>query len=323
MAVGQRKGSDGGNAHDRAVRRGTQARKSAEDLVDIVPDSQSQSAASADPKINEWKQPLNRADSIGLLVGIVGTLFILITPSVWQKVPALLLLCFGYAYFIWLSHWTHGLGKIRASVIVAGVALMGWWVVPQLLEQWHVEHMRSELTFEANLPGVGSTDGNYYGLKWSKDLVDARLKVISEAKFPIQNLRLEVWPVNKPGEVLGMAQVDQDRLGCVIRKPRKDYFPPTVFREKDGSRIDVAPFANDTMNSLSMARDHYDLLCDRIQPEESIPLVLGILPQYTGRQSIPSSEFHIKGEYETTASEGNKRIPVDEIVPISTLPSWK
>jgi hypothetical protein len=53
---------------------------------------------STDPS-REWKQPLNRADSIGLSGVLVGIFFVLIIPTVWYKVPAFVLVCFGFVAY--------------------------------------------------------------------------------------------------------------------------------------------------------------------------------------------------------------------------------
>jgi hypothetical protein len=80
---------------------------------------------------------------------------------------------------------------------------------------------------------------------------------------------------------------------------------------------------NDQMSELVPIRDHYDILCQRILGGESIPLIVAVLPQNGLNQMIPFSTFRIKGNYETTAAEGSKRIDVNEIVSISMLPPWK
>jgi hypothetical protein len=278
-----------------------------------------------DPR-REWKQPLNRADSIGLVGVLMGTFFVLIVPTVWYKVPAFLLLCFGCVYFIWLSHWTYRLGKsLRVTIIVIILAFLSAGVVPQFVEQWRVENMRSELAFDANIPGIAYPDGDHYGIKWSISFVEVRLTVTSKAKFPIQNLDLSIFPTNKSGTLAGMTQTDPEPEGCVARRPRKQlHLPPIVLLGNDGSRADVSPFMSDGMNANWPMRDHYDVLCQRILAGESISLIMAVLPQNRNEgAAIPSSQLHIKGDYETTAAEGSKRVSVDEIVTISTLPRWK
>jgi hypothetical protein len=81
---------------------------------------------------------------------------------------------------------------------------------------------------------------------------------------------------------------------------------------------------NDMMNANWPIRDHYDILCQRILEGESIPLIMAGLPQ-DGKEgaTIPSSQIHIKGDYETIASQGSKLISVDQVVSISMLPRWK
>jgi hypothetical protein len=188
-----------------------------------------------------------------------------------------------------------------------------------------MEHMHSELRFSASIPGIAYPDGDHYGIKWSKSFVEVRLIIASTEKFPIQNLDLSIWPTNKPGALAGMAQTDQEPQGCVVRRPREELsISSLVLRGTDGSRADISPFMNDMMNANWPIREHYDLLCQRILAGESISLVVAALP-LNGNEgtTIPSSQLHIKGDYETTAAEGSKRVSVDDMVTISMLPRWK
>jgi hypothetical protein len=274
---------------------------------------------------HEWREPINRADSIGLLGVLVGTFFVIFVPTIWYKLPVFVLLCFGFAYLIWLSHWTYRFTKFWRVVIDALVLLvLNFAMVPQLIEQWHIEHLRSELTFKASAPGLAYPDGDHYGIDWSKDFAEVRLTVTSKAPFPIQNLNLSVWTTSTDA-IAGMTQSDKEPQGCVIRRPREQGgFSSIIFRANDGSRLDIAPFMNDMMNEHWPIRDHYDLLCQRILEGESVPLVIATITQKrNGSMFVPPSHFHVTGDYEMTPSEGSKRISVNEVVPISMLPPWK
>ncbi len=133
----------------------------------------------------EWQQPLNRIDSIHLLTGLVGTFLALVVPTVWQKVPGLLLMCFGFAYFVWFSQITHRLNKwLRFAIIVVILSGINYTVVPQLIDQWRTDHMQSELAFNANAPGIAYPDGDHYGIKWSKGFAEVRLTAISKGTIP-------------------------------------------------------------------------------------------------------------------------------------------
>jgi hypothetical protein len=320
----------GGNSHQRALERakkkhleGTVGQEAANMQSHLVIDSGNNAPTGP---LREWKQQLNRADSIGLLGILVGTIFVLIVPTVWYKVTAFALVCFGFGYFTWLSHWTYRIRGIwKVGIIVGIVVLLGVGALPQFVAQWRMEHIRSELKFNASIPGIAYPDGDHFGIKWSKSFVEVRLSVTSEEKFPIQNLDLSVWPINQPVALAGMAQTDSEPQGCVVRRPREHMrFPSVILRGQDGGRADVSPYMNDRMNEIWLIRDHYDLLCQRILAGESIPLVMAGLPS-NGQEgaTIASSQLHIKGDYETTAAEGSKRVSVDEIVSISTLPRWK
>ena len=126
-------GLGGGNAHDRAVTKAAKARsdQSHPVLATAVPQSSKVPASEANalPVGSEWREPLNRADSIGLLAMLLGILFVLVHPTIWYKVPAFALLCFGTAYLIWSSHWTYRLAKgVRAivvAIVVAALAVRG------------------------------------------------------------------------------------------------------------------------------------------------------------------------------------------------------
>jgi len=319
-------GGNGGNAHDRAVARAAKAKpdQPTPPQPNKMPPFEA-NTVSVEPG-DEWREPLNRADSMGLLGMLLGVLFVLVVPTVWYKVPAFALLCFGTAYFIWLSHWTYRLAKgVRAIVITIIVVALSFGVVPQFIEQWRVEHMRSELAFTAKAPGVAYPDGDHYGMKWAKADAEIRFTVTSQAKFPIQNLNLSIWTTAKDYGIAGMAQSDTEPEGCVIRRPREQLIlPALILRGADGSSADISPLVNDTMSKAWPLRDHYDLLCQRILAGESIPLVLGTLTNnIKGDMSAQPSQFHIKGDYETTAAEGSKRVSVDSFVPVSTLAPWK
>jgi len=311
----------GGNSHQRAMARAAKARVTKES---VITDNRQSAADTVLPKNHtEWKESLNRADSIGLLGILVGTFFVLIVPTVWHKVSAFILLCFGFGYFIWLSHWTSNLNKKwRIAIIIAILVVLNIGVIPQFVEQWRIEHIRSELAFNASIPGIGYPDGDHYGIKWSKDFVEVRLTIASKDKFPIQNMNLSVWLT--PGLLAGIAQADSEPSGCVVRRPRIQLPLSVLYRAADGGKINVAPLASDMLNASSPLRDHYDLLCQRILLEESIPLVIAGLQQ-TGKEGavLPFSKIHITGSYETIASEGSKLVHVDEVVAISTLPRWK
>lgn len=315
-----KKGKSGGNAHDRAVARAATAKDAPTPptVLSIEPQAR--------PDLRrEWREPLSRTDSIGLLGVLVGIFLALIVPTVWEKVPAFALVCLGAVYLIWLSHWTYHLKVWERRIIAAVVvALLIIGAVPQFREQWRMEHMRSELAFNASAPGVAYPDGDHYGIKWFRGFAEVRLTVTSKAQFPIQSLNLSIWPAAKADAIAGMAQVDQEPQGCVIRRPREQLIPSTVLRGQDGSTADIAPFMNDQLNAVSTIRNHYDLLCQRILAGESIPLVIASLTLKTnGDMVIPPTQLHVIGDYETTAAEGSKRVPVDETVPISALQPWK
>jgi hypothetical protein len=184
--------------------------------------------------------------------------------------------------------------------------------------------MHSELVFNASAPGVSYPDGDHYGIKWSKGFAEIRLTVASKAQFPIQNLNLSARMMDKAGLIGGMAQSDPEPQGCVVRRPRQVAMPPFVLNGIDGSRADISPFMSDMMNANWPFRDHYDLSCERILAGESVPLVMGtISPPKNGGPSTPPSQIHITGDYETTPAEGSKRVPVDEIVTVSSPQPWK
>lgn len=193
------------------------------------------------------------------------------------------------------------------------------------MKQWRTEHLRSELTFKGSAPGLEYPDGDHYGIKWSKAFSEVRFTVASGAAFPIQNLSLSIGTEDNGDAITGMALSDNEPEGCVIRRPREGLgLPPVVFRGIDGSRADISPFMNDEMSKTSPFRNHYDLLCQRILAGETIALVIGsITPKQNGNMSVPPSRLHVKGEYETTPAEGSKRIPVNEFIPVYTLPPWK
>jgi hypothetical protein len=299
--------------------------------VEVIGDSTSVSTKKVfkEPTVNEsfseWRKPLNRADSIAIFGMLMGIFFVLIVPTVWHKIPAFVMVCFGFAYLVWLSHWTYRLSKFwRGAIIVVSLALLNIAVVPQFIEQWRTEYMRSELTFDARAPGLAYPDGDHYGIKWFKSFSEVRLTINSKAKFPIQNLNLSIWTVDKGDSIGGMAQAETEPQGCAVRRPRGIEFPQVVLLGQDGSKADISPFMNDQMNTGFPIRDHYDILCQRILAGEKIPLVIAtITSKQMGEMSVPPLHVHIKGDYETTAAEGSKRVPVDEIVTVSTLPRWK
>ncbi len=139
-----KKGKSGGNAHDRAVARAATAKDAPTPptVLSIEPQAR--------PDLRrEWREPLSRTDSIGLLGVLVGIFLALIVPTVWEKVPAFALVCLGAVYLIWLSHWTYHLKVWERRIIAAVVvALLIIGAVPQFREQWRMEHMRSELAFK-------------------------------------------------------------------------------------------------------------------------------------------------------------------------------
>lgn len=271
--------------------------------------------ASSEP---EWHQPLNRADSIGLLGFLVGLFFVLVVPTVWIKVPAFLLLCACSVYLIWLSHWTYKKNNhLKIVVALAVMATMGLVAVPQFVTQWQAEHMRSQLVFTASAPGVAYPEGDRHGIKWLKTFSELRLVITSNAPFPIQNLNLSVWGTDKPKALAGMALTD-DLEGCVTRAPRMGGIPPFVLRGVDGSRADISPEFNDEINKSWKIRDHYDLLCQRILAKEPVAVIIAALPVEGS-----SSRLRIEGDYETTPTEVSKRVHFDEVVNVSDLKPWK
>ena len=282
----------------------------------------------------EWRQALNRADSIGLSAFLVGTLFVLIVPTVWYKVPAFVLMCLGFAYFIWLSHWSHRLKMgWKIFIIVATLGIINYEVIPQFAEQWRLEHLRSELVFTASAPGNYYPDGDHYGIQWGKEFAEVRLTVKSKTQFPIQNLNLSVRVPDQESQIGGMALADQESRGCAIRRPRLEA-PSMIVRLGDGRQVDITSEAGDKLDKVFFMRDHYDLLCERISEGESIPLVIATVVEKTsasgsrvplgiGDISKAPDQMHVTGGYEMSTTQGNKRIPVDEVVTVFKLPRLK
>lgn len=321
MAKNRGRANRGGSAHDRAVLRAAATKDEDTALAAVQAESRMQEASDTH---REWQEPLNRADSIGLLGVLVGTFFVLVVPTVWYKMPAFVLLCFGFAYFLWLSHWTYRLSKlVRGGIVAIVLVLLNTEFLPQFVRQWRLEHIRSELSFNASAPGIAYPSGDHYGIQWSPDFAEVRLTVSSKSKFPIQNLDLSIGLTNNENLIGGIAQTNPDPEGCVVRRPIIA-LPPMVFRGDDGSRANVAPFTGDMLNKSWPFRDHYDLLCQRIEAGDAIPLVIASLSRNGGRDmSAPPAQLHIFGNYETIAAEGSKIVPVDQIVNVSTLPPWR
>jgi hypothetical protein len=273
----------------------------------------------------EWREPLNRADSFGLLALVMGILFVIIVPTIWVKAPAFLLVCFGTGYLIWLSHWTYHIRRaVRFIAIVVIVSILCAGVIPQLVAQWHLEHLRSQLKFEGSAPGVSYPDGDHYGISWSKTYAEVRLTIKSGSPTPIQNLNISMAVMDKGFGIAGMVQSEPELGGCAVRRPRENLIAQMLIKGADGSRADIAPFMNDEMNKMPMPRDHYDLLCERVLANDSIPLVIATTAQKLEEDTfLPPPRFHITGDYETPATEGSKRVMVDEIVNISRPQPWK
>lgn len=274
---------------------------------------------------SEHKQPLNRADSIGVFGVLLGLFFVLIVPTFWYKVPAIALLCFGSIYFIWLSHWTYRLAEAwRLLVTGATLIIISGAVVPQLIRQWRIEHIRSELFLDAKAPGLSYPAGDRYGIKWSKEFVEVRLTISSHAMYPIQNVNLSIEAKGKNEVIAGMGQIEEDPQGCVVRRPRWDEdfkIPSIIFRGGDGSRVDLSPDLSDDINKTRPFRSHYDVLCQRLLASESVPLVIGFLPKKADC-ATPPHQLHVSGSYETTVIEGSKRVSVDNVVTVTSLSRW-
>jgi len=210
----------GGNAHQRALAaKRAESVESAQSVVPLFDQSSATKSAvppdgSRQPFIeyqHEWTHPLNRADSIGLLGVLVGTMFVILVPTVWYKVAAFALVCFALAYFICLSHWTcQSKIWIRVLLIALVLSVVAACVVPQLVAQWRIEHMHSELKFEGTAPNLGFPDGDHNGIKWSKEFSEVRLTIKSGSTAPIQNLNLSVSVMEKGEAIVGMTQTDQE-----------------------------------------------------------------------------------------------------------------
>jgi hypothetical protein len=198
------------------------------------------------------------------------------------------------------------------------------FLIPQFVEQWHFEHLRSELKSDASATNLIYPDGDRFGIKWLKSFAEARLSITSEAHFPIQNVNLSIWAIDKGDQIAGMAQLPGNEIdGCVIRRPRLEMLPKLVVRGANGSRADLSPLVNDGMNEGQL-RDHYDVLCQRVGAGESVKLLLATLTlRKDGDATLAPDRLRITGDYETTPSEGSKRVRVDETIAVPRPQRWK
>ena len=273
---------------------------------------------------SEQRQPLDLSNSLGVLLLGVGLAFTVLPRIFWVNAAGPLVLCAVFSYFVWNSLWTAAYGTAKkASIIGVIFCVFVYAAAPRLLEQWRIEHMRSELAFNAKLPGIAYPSGEHYGIKWYKEYVEVRLTIASQAKEPIRDLSLTISTADTPGMLADMVQADPEPEGCVISRPRLPTLPPILMRGADGSRADLSPFMSDQMNKTNPLRDHYDILCRLISAGQSVPLLIAALPKSAGEQAVPFSELHIMGDYETTTTEGSKMISVDESVPVSELAPWR
>lgn len=272
--------------------------------------------ARTDPPKSENRPLYSRGETLGLLVSVVGTMLAVISPQVWQKLLGYALTCAGFSYAFSRSSWTSRFSA-KGRLIVSVLVFIALIAIPysQFAEQWRIEHLHSELVFSVYAPGVAHPDGDYDGIRWQKEFAEDRLKIRLNAKYPIEHLYLSVGAPDGKPSIDGMAQVDADAQGCSTRKPRMNVPGPGPLPAKDGSLFDIGPSASDVVNSGTYWRDHYELHCDRIEAGQTIEVVVASL--VTPQPADPLTQLHIYGDYETTATEGNKRISVDEVISIT------
>jgi hypothetical protein len=91
------------------------------------------------PPDSEGHMPFG--DSVTVLALLLGIVFVLIVPPLYAKLPLFILVCAGFVWLIFKSHWTHTWGT-HAKVLIGSVTIVVLCVaaVPQFVQQWQSEH---------------------------------------------------------------------------------------------------------------------------------------------------------------------------------------
>jgi hypothetical protein len=273
---------------------------------------------------SDWRRRLSPADTLGILGVLLGIFFLLVVPTVWYKAPALLLLCVGFVYLAWFSFITYGLSvRWRAAIGLLGLGFINLCVIPQLVAQWRLEHLKSEMTFSASFPNVYFEQKVVHGIPWQYRYAELHLDVTSDPRFPSQDFFLSVGSEDQTDLFEGMAQIGDEPSGCVPTRPlRRASSLHTLYGIKGGGWADLSRDINDIMNDAIPDRDHWNLTCiNRINAGSKIYLVLAATTrnEISGVSSPPKA-LHVWGNYETSPVEGNKIVYFDAIVPVTTPP---
>jgi hypothetical protein len=91
---------------------------------------------------------LGRGDSITVVGSLVGVFLVIISPPLWMKIPALLLVCVGCFSIARKSIWTHKWSVIKRNLAgIVAVLLVLAIGIPQFMGQWKTEHPASPIKY--------------------------------------------------------------------------------------------------------------------------------------------------------------------------------
>jgi hypothetical protein len=152
------------------------------------------------------------------------------------------------------------------------------------------------------------------GVEWSKQYAEVRLVIKSDYQYPMLNLDVIVHMLEPHEVFIGMAQASSI-TGVEFHQPPRSPMPEIRLRAADGGPdANPGPLMDEQMSKVWKVGRWYRIYCPRVEPEDKLMIIavtstssLGVAPQL----------LRMEGSYETSPSEGSKRIQFDQTVPVT------
>jgi hypothetical protein len=190
----------------------------------------------------------------------------------------------------------------------AVLLLLDWWMVrPEMAVS-----QEAELSFKALATNIGYKEGTKVsGFSWRPQFVDVRFSIDSVSNYPITNLDITAQMTVPNALFVGMDQTSKIS-GVEFRYPPHTA-PSLDWPSTNGDVAHIGEVLPDPLPTWK-GGSWYGIHCQRLEGGEKIKIKIVMWNRNT--PGTPPHEFHISGSYETTPSEGSRRVLIDKMVAI-------
>ncbi len=171
---------------------------------------------------------------------------------------------------------------------------------------------KAALSFDAEATNIQYPGETIAGIPWKTEYARTMITVKSIYNLPM-DLSFTVTIMDQGAYFVVMDKVSSTS-DFQVHSPPPPEIPEIQILGKDGSRANVKPVFEEMMAKNLKLGAWYRITCPRFEPEDT--LMIDAITNTENKPGIAPSRLRIAGSYETSPSEGSKRISFDRVVTV-------